>query len=468
MNRKDFIKRSLLGTAGVSVLNQPFRAFATHHKLAAGELGNFDPVDNVRIGVVGVGNRGDSLLKQVLRLENCQVTGVCDLIEARVERGQRWVTEAGQDKPKGYSRGEYDYRRMYEDGNCDLILVMTPWEWHGPMCIDSMKAGIHCATEVPGVQTIDECWELVELSEKTGKHCMLLENYCYTREIMTVYNLVQQGLFGDPLHIYAGYQKEALYYNFNTDGSLSCSGKGGVDHWGNVYASHFAGPSAQWLGINRGDAFDYLVSMGVWGRSYQVYAKRFFGDDHPFAKNPPKMADVSNTMIATKNGKSLSLIHDTRLPRPLRHYFRLQATNGIYENIEERVHIGDHSPGDWSVPRGLVDQKTGERSKGDYRRREWEPISNYYEEYQHIDWKEKGDMAKSSGHGGGDFIMLYRMVKSINRGDYPDIDVYDLGAWSCILEASEESARNRSKAVDVPDFPRGKWKHRKPLATYLT
>ncbi len=465
MNRRDFVRKAAIGSAAISVLNKSSRLTAAP-AVGGGKLGSFTAVDNVRVGVIGVGNRGFNLVRNLLQVPNVQIVAVCDLYEARVKRTQDATVAAGFDRPDGYAKGEYDYRRMLERGDLDLVLIMTPWEWHHPMAVDSLKAGIHNSMEVPGVQRLDECWELTELSEKSGAHCMCLENYCYFREIMAVYNMIEQGLFGDPLHVYAGYQKESLYYNFNSDGSLSFSGKGVMGHWGNVYASHFAGPSAQWMGINRGDAFDYVVSMGVWGKAYKIYTERYFGDDHQFVKNPPQMADVSNSMIATKNGKCLSLIHDTRLPRPYRHYFRLQASNGIYEHTEKRVHIGDHSPGDWSAPRGLVDPKTGRRERLRTPRREWEPLANYYADYEHPVWAKVADIAANSGHGGGDYVMMYRLIKSMNRGEYPDIDVYDTAAWSSIMETSEESARNRSKPVDIPDFTRGMWKKRDRLPIF--
>lgn len=462
-SRRAFLAKSLgMGIGSMLVANTSCMN-GRPQPVAQSRLGKIEPTERVRIGAIGVGSRGSSLLRQVLRLKHCQVTAICDLIPARVERAQRWVTEKGFPKPAGYHKGEYDYRNLCERDDVDLVLVMTPWDWHAPMCADVMKSDKHVATEVPGVRTLDDCWQLVELSEKTGKHCMMLENYCYFREIMTVNNMIRQGLFGNPLHVYAGYQKESLYYNWNSDGTLTFAGEGVIGHWGNVYASHFAGPSAQWLNINRGDCFDYLVSMGTHGNAYNIYAERFFGADHPLAKKQIPMADVSNTMIATKKGRSLSLLHDCRLPRPHRHYFRLQASNGIYEHIEKRLHIQDHSPGGWSRPRGLVDPRTGERAGSGRTKRKWESLENYYERYEHPLWKTLREDAKLSGHGGGDYVMLYRLVQCFHQGQYPDIDVYDLAAWSAILEISDKSAENRSQSLDIPDFTRGAWQHREPI-----
>jgi predicted dehydrogenase len=408
------------------------------------------PVDMVRIGFVGVGGRGTGLLKQLLRIEGCQVTAVCDSMQDRVSRAQGVIKEAGFPEPAGYSKGDTDYERMCQTEDLDLVITATPWLDHARVCVAALNAGKHAATEVPAAQTVDECWQMVEASEKAGKYCMILENYSYFREVMCVLNMIRHGLFGEPMHIYAGYQKEAMYYSFNSDGTLTFAGEGKL-MMGNIYPTHHGGPSAQWLDINRGDCFDYLVSMGNYGRAFNLAAAEIFGQDHPLAKTEFHMTDVSNTLIRTKKGRSIHLILDTISPRPHRHYFRLQATNGIYEHIERRVHIHGRSPGEWT------------RKGEPHVHREWEPIDNYFPEYEHPLWRDVGEKARSSGHGGGDYLMLYRIIQSLRTGTYPDIDVYDTAAWSCIVELSNRSAENRSCPVDIPDFTRGKWKSRKPL-----
>ena len=408
------------------------------------------PIETVRVGFVGVGGRGTSLLRQLLRVEGCQVTAICDLEPERVTRAQQLVKEAGFPEPIGYSKDEQDYVRMCDSEDLDIVITATPWRSHARVCVAALNAGKHAATEVPAAQTVEECWQMVEASEKAGKHCMILENYCYFREVMCVLNMVRQGLFGEPMHVYAGYQKEAIYYSFNTDGTLTFAGEGKLK-MGNVYPTHHGGPSAQWLDVNRGDCFDYLVSMGNYGRAFNLAAEEIFGPEHPLATTKFEMTDISNTLIRTKNGKSIHLILDTISPRPHRHYLRLQATKGIYEHIERRVHIHGRSPGEWTM------------QGKPHVHREWEPIANYYDEYEHPLWRELGDKARSSGHGGGDYLMLHQIIQSLRNGTYPDIDVYDTATWSCIIELSDHSAKNRSCPVDIPDFTRGKWKIRKPF-----
>lgn len=203
--------------------------------------------------------------------------------------------------------------------------------------------------------------------------------------------------------------------------------------------------------INRGDCFDYLVSMANFARSFNKYGREVLGPHSWLANEKFDMSDINNSMIRTKNGRSLHLILDTRSPRPYRHIYTLQATNGIYEHIDKRVHIHGRSPGEWT--------RQGKRAAP----RQWEPISNYYSEFEHPLWRDLGEQARSSGHGGGDFMCCYRLIEAFRTGNYPDIDVYDTVTWSAIVELSDWSARNRSRAVDFPDFTRGRWKTRRPL-----
>ena len=378
--------------------------------------------ENIRIGFVGVGGRGSSLLRQLLRIDGCQITAVCDMIPERVSRVQKLVAEAGFPEPVGYSKDEIDYQRMCDSEDLDLVITATPWLAHERVCVAALNSGKHAATEVPAAQTVEECWEMVEASEKAGKHCMILENYSYFREIMCVLNMIRQGLFGAPMHVYAGYQKEAMYYSFNTDDTLTFAGEGKLK-MGNGYPTHHGGPSAQWLDVNRGACFDIREE-----------GRRDF-----------------NELIRTKNGRSIHLILDSISPRPHRHYFRLQATKGIYEHTQRKLHIHGRSTGEWTMKgKPHVDRK-------------WESIDDYFEEFEHPLWRDLGETGRSSGHGGSDYLMLYRLVQSLRTGTYPDIDVYDTAAWSCIVELSDRSARNRSCTVDIPDFTRGKWKTREPM-----
>jgi predicted dehydrogenase len=306
-----------------------------------------------------------------------------------------------------------------------------------------MNAGKHAATEVPAAQTVEECWQLVETSEKTGKHCTVLENDCYYRHVLFVLNIIRAGLLGEVLFAEAGYMHDIRAVKFGV-------ARGGGEPWrlehsagrdGNLYPTHPIGPVAWWMDINRGDQFAYLTSMSSKARSLKEFAIKEFGANDPRARRDYKLGDVNTTLIRTVKGKTISLYHDTNTPRVKEHIVRVQGTKGVYNDMMDSIYLDGVSP----------------------EQHQWEPAAEYKKKYDHQLWKKMEAEAQGSGHGGGDFMEIYRLIKNLSAGKPPDIDVYDAAAWSVIVPLSEASVANRSKPMDFPDFTRGKWKTRPPV-----
>jgi predicted dehydrogenase len=395
-------------------------AWAVGGELLPGDTAEVKPMDRVRVGLVGIGGRGTVLLKILLDLEGVEVKAVCDIIEDRVVRAQNLVAAAGQPKPTGYTRGETDFKRLCETEDVDLVLNATrPWNWHVPISVAAMTNGKHAVTEVPAAETIEGCWQLVETAEKTGKYCVILENCCYFRNVMLVHHMLRQGLFGELRHCEAGYQH---YIGFDPATNLRVWGR--KVRTANAYPTHPIGPVAQWLDINRGNRFDYLVSMSADGTRGN------------------RDADINTSLIRTVSGQTVTLYYDTRLPRPYDLIYRVQGTKGIYSGTLDQIYIEGRSPKNVA----------------------WEPMDAYYREFENPLWKAWGEKALSQGgHGGADWMELYRLIKALRTGVAPDLDVYDAATWSCITELSEKSVADRSSPQDFPDFTKGRWKTRPPV-----
>ena len=176
------------------------------------------PIDVVRIGFVGVGGRGTGTVGELLKLEGVEIRAICDIVEGKVAAAQDMIVKAGKPKPEGYSRGKTDFRRLCEREDLDLVYTATPWEWHVPVCLAAMNNGKHAATEVPAAVGLDECWSLVETAEKTGKHCVMMENCCYDRTEMMILNMVRRGLLGTLLHGEGGYLHDRRLSMFGKTG----------------------------------------------------------------------------------------------------------------------------------------------------------------------------------------------------------------------------------------------------------
>lgn len=429
MKRRGFIKSAGLAATGLAV--------APSIKVMGRRSTD---ISKVRIGWIGMGSRGIQMLKSALAIEGIEVPAVCDILEERNTLAQRLLVEAGHAKPEAYSRGPEDWKRLLERKDLDAVFCMAPWDLHTPVMVACMKAGLLAGTELPACNGMEEAWELVETFEKTGTPFMMLENYCYMRYAQMILNMVNEGAFGDISHCEVGYQNSSPYIMFNKNGELLWRGKARALHNGNRYPTHGIGPAAQWLNINRGDRFDYLVSMSSRSLGLNHYAKRTLGPDHPFAKKEWPLGDVNTSLIRTYNGVSITLYYDAVLPRPFDCIFRIQGTKGISSGTLNKLYLQDRSPGS-----------------------RWEDITRYQEEYDHPNWKKYGEKTLKHGHEGSDYLIILDFVQSVrNRSGFP-IDVYDAVTWSILTELTETSVNNRSRPVDFPDFTRGRWQTREPL-----
>ncbi len=393
------------------------------------------PMETVRIGFVGVGGMGSAHVRNLLRIEGVQIKAVCDIVEEKVARIQSWVVEAGQPKPAGYSRGEWDFVRMCEEQELDLVYTATPWRWHVPICVAAMKNDKHAATEVPAAVTIEECWELVETAEKYRKHCVMMENCNYGRAEMMVFNMVRQGVLGEILHAECGYLHDLRAVKFDYKGEGLWRREHSKTRNGNLYPTHGLGPVAQCMDINRGDQFAYLVSMSSPSRGLQEYVQNHFPPGSKERREKYVLGDVNTSLIKTVNGRTIFLSHDTNLPRPYSRINMVQGTKGLFQGYPHRAHIEGKSPP-----------------------HRWQPMEELLPEYDHPLWRTVGEQARGAGHGGMDYLEDYRLIACLRRGEPLDMTVYDAAALSAVSELTERSVASGSQPMPFPDFTRGKWK----------
>ncbi|HOW85187.1 MAG TPA: Gfo/Idh/MocA family oxidoreductase [Candidatus Aminicenantes bacterium] len=441
-SRRDFLKIGAAAGLGAAVAGLGLKAGEPSPAPGQARTQFRAPaLPTVKVGFVGVGGMGSAHVQNYLQIDGVEIKAICDIRPAHVERAQKWVVDAGQPQPRGYSNGERDFERMCETEDLDLVMTATPWEWHVPVCLAAMRNGKHAATEVPAAMSIEHCWALVEAAEKYGKHCQMMENCCYDRiELMTL-NLVRRGLLGEILHAEAGYLHDLRGVKFSDEGEGLWRRAWAQKLNGNLYPTHGLGPVAQCLNVNRGDAFDYLVSMSSPARGLHEYAVASFGADSPQAGERYVLGDVNTSLIKTKLGKTIILIHDTNLPRPYTRINLVQGTRGLAHKWPDRIYV------------------EGRAAKP----HEWDDFEKFAAEYEHPLWRAIAAKGEGRGHGGMDYIEDYRLVQSLRRGEPLDQDVYDAAAWSAIVGASARSVALKGRPVDIPDFTRGRWKTTPPL-----
>ena len=448
-NRRSFIRNVALGsgalaaavpTAAEPLHLQPGPAAFNMCGFAAPKL----PV--VRVGVVGLGMRGPGAVDRLSYIEGVEIKALCDKFPDRVDKAQQILVKKNLPKAKAYS-GEEGWKALCESTDIDLVYVTTPWHLHTPISVYAMKNGKHAASEVPAAKTIDECWELVETSEKTRQHMMMLENCCYDFfELMTL-KMAREGFFGDVVHVEGAYIHDLVWLNFDKD-------KGYQGMWrleenfrnGNLYPTHGLGPICQILNINRGDQMDYLTSLSSNDFQMQKKAQELAEQDSFWNSYAAKTyrGNMNTTVVKTKLGKSIVIQHDVTSPRPYSRLHVVSGTEGYAQKYPEQKVAKGHS---WMKE---------------------EEMNALKEKYMPEIVQKVGELAKQiGGHGGMDFMMDWRLIDCLRNGLPLDQDVYDAALWSCITPMSEWSVANRSNSIDIPDFTGGHWKTNAPVEITL-
>ena len=393
------------------------------------------PIETVRIGFVGVGLQGSSHVENFLRIPGCRITAVCDVREERTDWARKTIVAAGHPEPRVYTRGPRDFERLCETEDLDLVFTATPWEWHVPVMLAAMRNGKHAATEVPAAMFLDDCWALVESAEKHRRHCVMMENCNYDRPEMLVFNIVRQQLLGEVLHAEGGYLHDLREIKFERKDEGLWRRAWSMKLDGNLYPTHGLGPIANCLDINRGDRFDYLVSMSGPSRGLQAWAAEHLPADAPERKERYVLGDVNTSLIKTALGKTVMVQHCTNLPRPYSRIHVVQGTRGIFQGYPHRLYI---------------------EGRGTAHR--WGDEAQARAEFDHPLWKEIEARAAGAGHGGMDFIEDYRLIKCLRAGTPTDMNVYDAASLSAVVELSVKSTGAKSRGVEFPDFTRGKWR----------
>lgn len=404
----------------------------------------------VRVGFVGLGDRGSGAVQRLSYIEGVEIKALGDLRAAAVEGSQKYLARIGRPAAQEFHGDENIWRKLVESPDLDLIYICTPWVWHTPMAVYAMENGKHVACEVPIARTIDEAWQLVETSERTKKHCMMLENCCYDFFELLTLNMARQGMFGDIIHGEGAYIHNLIGYNFKKPNDERQSDGAYTGMWrlkenatrnGNLYPTHGIGPVCQIMNINRGDRMDYLSSVSTDDFSMGFREKELVSQD-PFYeewKNSSFRGNMNTTIIKTSLGRTIMVQHDVSSEQPYSRIHLVKGSKGMAVKYpRQMIALGE----EWLNEEEMVDI--------------WAELTPEI-------IKRVGEMArKVGGHGGMDFIMDWRMIDCLRNGLPLDQDVYDGALWSSIAPLSEWSVANRSQSIDVPDFTGGSWKTNKP------
>ena len=396
----------------------------------------------IRLAAIGLGGRGRGQLDLLLKIPYIDCVAVCDKVPERAKEGAEIVRKnRGED---AVVREYLDYKELFANEKLDAVLICSTWITHSRIAVDAMKAGCDVAVEVGGAASVEECWQLVRTSEETGKFCMLLENCCYDRKEMMVYNMARQGLFGEITHCEGGYRHdlrdEISLGRENIHGRLY-----NFQHRnGELYPTHQLGPICKLLGVNRGNRMLYLTSMASKSRGLNEWNRQNQPEGYDLREYPFNCGDVVSTMIKCANGETICLYHDCSTPRPYSRNYVVEGTKGSFMEVSDA--------------NSLIYLDSFEK------KHEWQHVDGFYDKYEHPLWKWYRSEGIKAGHGGMDFLVLSAFAESVRDGTQPPIDVYDTAAWMVITCLSEQSVAMGSLPVPIPDFTNGMWIDREPYA----
>ncbi|WP_353137847.1 Gfo/Idh/MocA family oxidoreductase [Pseudopedobacter sp.] len=438
MDRRKFIRNSTI-VAGTTILPSGI--------LFAKDKGN------IKLGYIGVGLRGRNHIREGLLRDDVEIAAICDIQESSLKLCREQFVKAGKKLPEEYTGSLDAYKRLLERKELDAVIISTPWQFHKDQAIDAMNAGKYVGCEVIAGLTVQDHWDVVNTSEKTGIPYMTLENVCYRRDVLAVLNMVRAGEFGELVHLEGGYQHDLRDVLFNDGknfyghgvefgqeksiGEAQWRTQYNIDVDGDLYPTHGLGPVMNYIDINRGNRLTNMVSFSSKARGLTDYVNKQ-SPGHPNSKINYKNGDIVTTLINCANGETISLTHDTHLPRPYSIGFRVQGTNGIWMDVAKSIHI-----------------------EGKSKSHKWDSTKEWFEKYDHPLWKKYADIAQGAGHGGMDWFVFNAFVQAVKQKKQTPIDVYDSVTMSVVFPLSVKSLEEGNASQDIPDFTRGKWRSRK-------
>lgn len=400
-----------------------------------------------RLGIVGLGSRGYSMIKDVLlHFSDIDIVAVCDFYEDRNEKAVSLIKEQ-----RGYEPfSTVNYHELLALDNVEAVYIPCSWEYHIEVAIAALKAGKATAVEVGGAYSIDELNRLVRTQEETGTPFMLMENCCFNKQEILATSVARSGKLGEIVHCSGSYshdlRAEITGGNINRHYRL----RNYLNRNTENYPTHELGPIAKLLNINRGNRMVSLVSVASKAAGLEQYVK-----DHPeLAEKDPTLAnarfkqgDIVHTIITCQNGETIMLKLDTTLPRSYSREFTVRGTKGSYYMDTNSF---------------FIDGQNEYWEPVDYVKNCTDNATEYENEFLPDVWKNMSEDSKKYGHGGMDAVMFREFIECLREGKEMPIDVYDAAAWMCISVLSAQSIEMGGSPQSIPDFTDGKWLVRPP------
>jgi len=461
-NRRNFIQTTTMSAAAITLASTLTSCNDSNiEPISKGKyMGGFSApkLDTVRIAFIGVGARGSGHLRSLASLEGVEIVAISDLYEDSCKKISKVASEIGKgerhDNIAQYWGDENKWKLMLEEIKPDAVFISTNWNNHASMAIKSMESGAHAFVEVPIAVSLKEMWEIVNTSEKTQKHCMMMENVNYGRDELMYLNMCRKGVIGELLHAEAAYIHEL---RFQMSQEERGTGSWRTHHYangkGNLYPTHGLGPVAQYMNLGRtDDSFKSIVSYSSPAKGRDLYAQKNYSVEHKWNKLNYLNGDINTSIIKTNVGRTVMVQWDETSPRPYTRHNLIQGTKGTLAGFPTRIALEGGFEG---------------ASKDHHSWIQGDQLELLYEKYDHPLYIRLNQETKNSGHGGMDGIMRYRIIECLRNGLPLDQNVYEGCFWSAVTPLSGKSISEEGAPQKFPDFTRGNWKNTKQLDVIL-
>lgn len=400
----------------------------------------------MKVGMIGLGQRGSTLLSSIMACEGIHIVAVSDLYKDRLERGQQIVVDAGESKPKAYA----DWHQLVNDPEVEAVVIASNWDTHIPMAIYAMNAHKPVASEVAGAYTLQDCWDLVHTYEKTKTPVMMMENCCFDEFELLTTSLVRAGKLGQIVYCHGAYghdlRKEITGGRVNRHYRLENYLHRNCEN----YPTHEIGPISKILDINRGNRYLTISSLAS---PSGISLDRFVDD--PRCPDPSlkgshfHQGDVVSSLLKTERGEVVSIRLDTSLPRFYAREFTIRGTSGLALGDINGVLLEDAKheiPEIYETPQSISLALNSANA--------------YKKDFAPDCWKNITPEERTLGHGGMDYIEFRAFFDCLIEKKPLPIDVYDMATWMAITPLSEASILKGGAPIAIPDFTRGRYQNR--------
>ena len=372
----------------------------------------------IRVGVVGLGDRGLHWIRLLQQIDGYRITALCDRLTVLHERALSQVKD--RSRVSTYA----SYEEILEDPNVDAIALCVRCKEQGRMAAQALEAGKHVNSEVPAAHTIEDCWRIVLAAERTGLVYHLAEQTRYWGFVEAWRKLVSEGAIGRVLYC------EGQYFHFYTPLRAFQDPETGRFYSVEEARTH---PEARPTWLYYMPPIHYLphelspMLKVLNDRVVEVTAMSTRAPSYSY----PELIHVPDLQVALMRTEKDAILRMatcfTQRFVPYHHWYQVIGTQGCLEWRKSSREL----PRIW-----LADLQMHDYAEVDWR-------------YERVDAPSE---ARGAGHGGADYYVHIAFRDAVLGRKPLEFDVYKAVETAAPAILAARSIAEGTKLIRVPDF----------------